>query len=106
VGNIYADESLHIAGLHPKRNADSLSETGAARLYAAIQQVLNEGIAANGASFDWVYPGGSFQDNFRVYGRVGEPCPTCGRPIERIQVGQRSTHFCPDCQPTYKRSER
>lgn len=98
VGNIYADESLHIAGLHPLRSADSLREDEAVRLYAAIQRVLAEGIAANGASFDWVYPDGNFQDNFRVYGMTGKACATCGRPIERILVGQRSTHFCPNCQ--------
>jgi formamidopyrimidine-DNA glycosylase len=99
VGNIYADESLHIAGLHPLRTADSLSEAEAAHLYAAVQRVLADGIAANGASFDWVYPDGTFQNNFQVYGMTGKSCLTCGRPIERILVGQRSTHFCPDCQP-------
>jgi formamidopyrimidine-DNA glycosylase len=99
VGNIYADESLHIAGLHPLRTANSLSEAEATHLYAAVQRVLADGIAANGASFDWVYPDGNFQDSFRVYGMTGKSCLTCGRPIERILVGQRSTHFCPDCQP-------
>jgi formamidopyrimidine-DNA glycosylase len=99
VGNIYADESLHLAHLHPKRLASTLSEAEAASLYAAIQHVLAAGIAANGASFDWVYPGGNFQNNFKVYGMTGKPCAACGRPIERILVGQRSTHFCPDCQP-------
>lgn len=99
VGNIYADESLHLAGLHPRRSADTLSEADAIRLYSAIQMVLAEGIAAKGASFDWVYPGGNFQDNFRVYGMTDKPCATCGRPIERILVGQRSTHFCLHCQP-------
>ncbi len=99
VGNIYADESLHLARLHPKRIASTLNDSEAASLYAAIQQVLAEGIAANGASFDWVYPGGNFQENFKVYGMTGKPCDICGRPIERILVGQRSTHFCPDCQP-------
>jgi formamidopyrimidine-DNA glycosylase len=76
-----------------------LSENEAASLYAAIQHVLMQGIAANGASFDWVYPGGNFQENFKVYGMTGKPCTQCGRPIERILVGQRSSHFCPDCQP-------
>jgi formamidopyrimidine-DNA glycosylase len=99
VGNIYADESLHLARLHPKRLAGTLSDAEAASLYEAIQHVLAAGIAANGASFDWVYPGGSFQNNFKVYGMTGKPCAACGRPIERILVGQRSTHFCPDCQP-------
>lgn len=99
VGNIYADEALHLARLHPRRTAASLSEDDVMRLYEAIRQVLLEGIAANGASFDWVYPGGNFQENFRVYGRAGQRCPTCGASIVRITVTQRSTHFCPVCQP-------
>ena len=98
VGNIYADESLFLAGLHPLRQASTLSDEDAGRLYAAIQRVLADGIAANGASFDWVYPGGDYQNHFRVYGRTGEPCVVCGRPITRIVVGQRSTHFCEHCQ--------
>jgi formamidopyrimidine-DNA glycosylase len=106
VGNIYADESLHIARLHPKRLASTLSATEAAMLYAAIQQVLRDGIAANGASFDWVYPGGNFQHNFKVYGMTGKPCASCGQPIQRILVGQRSTHFCPECQPLKTKRRR
>jgi formamidopyrimidine-DNA glycosylase len=98
VGNIYADEALHLARLHPKRLAGTLAAADARRLHAAVRQVLLGGIAANGASFDWVYPGGNYQDNFKVYGRAGEPCPECGRPIARILVGQRSTHFCERCQ--------
>jgi formamidopyrimidine-DNA glycosylase len=99
VGNIYADEALFRAGLHPKRLAQTLADEDAARLHDVIRQVLAEGIAANGASFDWVYPGGNFQDNFRVYGRTGEPCRNCGQAIVRIVVGQRSTHICLHCQP-------
>ena len=98
VGNIYADEALHLARLHPKRLAGTLTAADVRRLYAAVKQVLLDGIAANGASFDWVYPGGNYQDAFKVYGRAGEPCPECGRPIARILVGQRSTHFCEKCQ--------
>ncbi len=99
VGNIYADESLHRAKLHPRRTADLLTKADARRLYKAVQDVLHEGIAANGASFDWVYPDGNFQENFRVYGQTGKPCVKCGREIVRILVGQRSTHYCPNCQP-------
>lgn len=106
VGNIYADEALYLARLHPKRPANTLTGTEAAALYAAIQQVLREGIAANGASFDWVYPGGNFQHNFKVYGMTGSPCASCGQPIRRILVGQRSTHFCPDCQPLEAKRRR
>ncbi|GIV85306.1 MAG: formamidopyrimidine-DNA glycosylase [Candidatus Roseilinea sp.] len=98
VGNIYADEALHLSRLHPLRAAHSLSEDEAVRLYAAIRQVLLEGIAANGASFDWVYPGGKFQENFKVYGRTGQRCLTCDGPIRRLTVAQRSTYFCPVCQ--------
>jgi formamidopyrimidine-DNA glycosylase len=99
VGNIYADESLYLAKLHPKRTANTLAPNDAARLHTAIRRVLLASIAANGASFDWVYPGGNFQENFAVYGMAGKTCPSCGRPIERILVGQRSTHFCATCQP-------
>jgi formamidopyrimidine-DNA glycosylase len=99
VGNIYADESLHLAKLHPKMPASQLTEAQARRLYQAVQHVLAEGIRANGASFDWVYPDGNFQESFKVYGQTDKPCTTCGAPIQRILVGQRSTHFCLNCQP-------
>jgi formamidopyrimidine-DNA glycosylase len=98
VGNIYADESLFLARLHPTRLASALSAGEADRLHAAIRQVLLDGIAANGASFDWVYPGGNYQDHFKVYGRAGLPCVNCGRPVSRMVVGQRSAHFCAACQ--------
>lgn len=99
LGNIYADEALHLARLHPLTPSHRLSEEEAARLLAAIRNVLNEGIRRNGASIDWVYRGGSFQNHFRAYGRTGQPCPECGTPIARLIVGQRSTHLCPVCQP-------
>jgi len=75
-----------------------VSEEEAARLWMAVRQVLEEGIRRNGASIDWVYRGGDFQNHFRVYGRQGESCPVCGTKIQRIVVGQRGTHFCPNCQ--------
>jgi formamidopyrimidine-DNA glycosylase len=59
---------------------------------------LDVGIQRNGASIDWVYRGGDFQNYFRVYQKTGEPCLNCATPIERIVVGQRGTHFCPTCQ--------
>ena len=99
IGNIYADESLHQAHLHPKQLASQITKLQAHSLYQAVQNVLAEGIRHNGASFDWVYSGGSFQQTFKVYGQTDEPCTTCGTPIQRILVGQRSTHFCPKCQP-------
>ncbi|MEZ0395361.1 MAG: bifunctional DNA-formamidopyrimidine glycosylase/DNA-(apurinic or apyrimidinic site) lyase [Anaerolineales bacterium] len=99
LGNIYTDEALHLAGLHPLRISDTIRETEAVRLHAAIRRALTDGIEHNGASIDWVYRGGEFQNHFRVYGRGGQPCPVCQTPIERIVVGQRGTHFCPRCQP-------
>ncbi len=98
LGNIYTDEALHQAKLHPLRNAQSLSQAESAALHSAIQTVLLEGIERNGASIDWVYRGGDFQNHFHVYQRTGETCPRCGTRIERILVGQRGTHFCPTCQ--------
>jgi formamidopyrimidine-DNA glycosylase len=68
------------------------------RLWEAIREVLLEGIQRQGSSIDWVYRGGDFQNYFRVYQRTGEPCPVCGTPIERMVVGQRGTHYCPNCQ--------
>ena len=98
VGNIYADESLHMAKLHPRMRSDQVSAEQAEVLWQAVRAVLEEGIRRNGASIDWVYRGGEFQNHFRVYGRGGKPCPVCGTIIERITVGQRSTHFCHSCQ--------
>jgi len=98
IGNIYSDEALHIARLHPLTISDSVTVKQAEALHAAIRTVLNEGIRRNGASFDWVYRGGEFQNYFRVYGRTDEKCPVCRTKIKRILVGQRSTHFCPNCQ--------
>jgi formamidopyrimidine-DNA glycosylase len=88
LGNIYTDEALHMARLHPLRCSDSVSTEEAEILWMAIRQVLDEGIRHNGASIDWVYRGGDFQNHFRVYGRQGENCPVCGTKIERITVGQ------------------
>jgi formamidopyrimidine-DNA glycosylase len=68
------------------------------RLWRAIRQTLRDGLRHNGASIDWAYRGGGFQNHFRVYGRAGEPCPKCGALIRRIVVGQRGTHYCPQCQ--------
>jgi formamidopyrimidine-DNA glycosylase len=98
LGNIYTDESLHLAKLHPLASSDSVTAQQAEALQEAICTVLKEGIRRNGASFDWVYRGGEYQNHFRVYDRAGKPCPVCGTNIERILVGQRSTHFCPTCQ--------
>lgn len=98
LGNIYTDEALHLARLHPLLIADTLDQGQATRLLQSIRQVLAEGIRRQGASIDWVYRGGDFQNHFRVYQRTGDPCPNCSTPIQRIIVGQRGTHFCPTCQ--------
>jgi formamidopyrimidine-DNA glycosylase len=98
LGNIYVDESLHMAGLHPPTPPDRGRPEQQQRGGGGIRTVLSEGIRRNGASIDWVYRGGDFQNHFRVYQRTGEPCPVCGTPIERLVVGQRGTHFCPVCQ--------
>jgi formamidopyrimidine-DNA glycosylase len=102
VGNIYADEALWRARLHPLRSADSLDDREVGRLHRAIRQVLRDGIANRGSSFsDYVGADGEPGQNaerLAVYRRTEQPCYRCGRRIERIVVGQRSTHFCPRCQ--------
>ena len=103
VGNIYADEALWRARMHPLRAADSLDPAELRRLHRAVRQVLGDGIANRGASFsDYVgadgEPGAN-AERLAVYRRTDEPCYRCGTPIRRIVVGQRSTHFCPHCQP-------
>jgi len=102
VGNIYADEALWRARLHPLRAADTLSEAEVRGLHRAVRAVLRQGIANRGASFtDYVgadgQPGAN-AERLAVYRRTGEPCLRCGREVARIVVGQRSTHFCPRCQ--------
>ena len=103
LGNIYVDESLHRAGIHPLARSDRLSRPRAARLHAEIRATLAEAIEREGSSFDAFYrtpegnPGG-YQHQFRVYGREGEACRACGATIVRIVVGQRGTHLCRRCQ--------
>jgi formamidopyrimidine-DNA glycosylase len=105
IGNIYADEALHIAKLHPLQRAERLSDAEGERLYHAIRQALGEGIARMGASIGWYRQPdgrrGEAQHYLRAYRTRGDsrPCPVCGTPICTIRVGQRSTHFCPSCQP-------
>jgi formamidopyrimidine-DNA glycosylase len=98
LGNIYTDESLFRAGIHPLRKSDSLTTQEAASLHQAIQEVLRQGICRFGASLDWIYRGGEFQNDFSAYSRADQPCPVCGTAIMKISVGQRGTHFCPNCQ--------
>ena len=101
LGNIYADEALHLAKLHPLTLSNRLTPEQSERLWLSIRHVLQEGIQRNGASIDWVYRGGDYQHFFKVYQRTGNPCYNCGTPIERLVVGQRGTHFCPTCQPLH-----
>ena len=98
MGNIYTDEALHMAKLHPVAASDSVTEEQAQALHEAIRKVLKAGIRRNGASIDWAYRGGQFQNYFRVYDQEGKPCPVCGTEIQKIIIGQRGTHFCPQCQ--------
>jgi len=102
LGNIYADEALFRAGIHPLAIASRIRADRARRLHEAIQTVLSEAIAAGGSSIsDYVDAQGRkgfFQLSHRVYQRTGEPCVTCGAPIRRVLVAQRSSHFCPRCQ--------
>jgi formamidopyrimidine-DNA glycosylase len=102
IGNIYADEALWLARLHPLRAAYALTPDEVRRLHRSIQKVLRQGITNRGASFsDYVGANGEPGENaerLSVYRRTGAPCLRCGRPIDRIVVGQRSTHFCPHCQ--------
>ena len=98
VGNIYADESLHLAKLHPLGLSNAVTLKQAKALCEAVKSVLKEGIRRNGASIDWVYRGGDFQNYFRVYDREGKACFTCGTKIQKLTVAQRGTHICPKCQ--------
>jgi len=103
IGNIYADEALWRAQLHPLRTADTLTDGEVRRLHRSIRSVLRQGVLNRGASFsDYVgadgEPGAN-AERLKVYRRTGEPCLRCGRLISRIVVGQRGTHFCPGCQP-------
>ncbi|NPA26055.1 MAG: bifunctional DNA-formamidopyrimidine glycosylase/DNA-(apurinic or apyrimidinic site) lyase [Chloroflexi bacterium] len=99
VGNIYADEALHRAGIHPARPANTLRADEAAALLRALQAVLEAALAARGTSFDAAYPWGTYQNALRVYGRGGQVCYTCGTRIQRLRLAGRSAHVCPTCQP-------
>jgi formamidopyrimidine-DNA glycosylase len=105
LGNIYADEALHLAGIHPLRPGGELTEADLERLLAAIQVVLGEALENGGTSLDdlaYLLPDGRAGENLdrlRVYGRTGLPCPECGALVERVVIRGRSSRFCPVCQP-------
>lgn len=104
LGNIYADEALFLAGIHPLSPANAISEPAARRLCRAIKQVLRKAIRHRGSTLrDYVDAEGgkgAFQLLHNVYDRAGQPCRKCGRALERIVLGGRSTCFCPKCQPS------
>jgi formamidopyrimidine-DNA glycosylase len=102
IGNIYADEILFESRLHPLRRASELGPAELRELGRAMRGVLRRAVRQGGSTIrdfsDCEGVAGEFQLEFKAYGRTGEPCRRCGRPIERIRLGQRSTHFCPLCQ--------
>jgi len=104
LGHIYADEALFIAGLHPLRTANTLTDQEIERLYRSIRTVLTHAVAERGTTLDdaaYRRPdgrAGNHQNQLQVYGREGEPCSLCGTPIQRIVVGGRGTRLCPRCQ--------
>ncbi len=102
MGNIYVDEALFAAGIHPLASAAKISAARAAKLHQAIREILSGAIAAGGSSIsDYVDAEGRkgwFQINHHAYGREGEACVNCGSPIRKIVVAQRGTHFCAKCQ--------
>lgn len=98
LGNIYTDEALYRARLHPLRRASSLSRAELSRLHRAIREVLELGLSHNGTSIDWIYPEGRMQDYLLVYGRGGQPCAKCGRDLVSAVAAGRGSTFCAHCQ--------
>lgn len=103
LGNIYVDEALFLAGVHPMRTAGSLTAEELAKLHDTVNKVIADGIADGGTTFRDYRDGnggkGSHQEHLYVYGRDGEPCRNCGTLLEKTKVGGRGTRFCPKCQP-------
>ena len=108
LGNIYADEALHIAGIHPLTPGGEIDDLGLQGLLDAIQQVLESAIQRGGTTLDdlaYLLPNGEAGENLghlNVYGRFGEPCRACGAAVEKTIVRARSTHFCPVCQAAHE----
>ena len=102
IGNIYADEMLFDARIHPETRANSLTKPSIARLYQSMKKILSEAIEAKGSTLqdyrDADGNEGSFQESHKVYDREGEPCLACGTPVKMKRIGGRSSHFCPRCQ--------
>ncbi len=109
VGNIYADESLWRAKIHPETRIEKLTKTKVELLLTKAKEVMAEALDQGGTSFDDLYinvngESGYFDRSLAVYGQEGEPCPRCGAGIRRISFSNRSSHFCPKCQPTPRKS--
>jgi formamidopyrimidine-DNA glycosylase len=106
IGNIYVDESLFLAGIHPEREANTLSRHELQRLHAAIIKTLEDSVEVGGSSIKSYVNGqgeiGLFQHQLKIYGRGGEPCYECGSEIQKTVVGGRGTHYCPKCQALKK----
>ena len=103
IGNIYADEALWLAQVHPEQLTSSLSKPRFEKVFTAARQVMQDALLAGGTSFDALYvnvngQSGYFSRSLRAYGRTDQPCERCGTPIRRIQSAGRSTHYCPKCQ--------
>lgn len=98
MGNIYTDETLYRARLHPARISSTLSEAESKLLWKSMREVLKEGIQNHGSSIDWMYKGGDYQKYLSVYNSEGKLCRRCNTPIKRIKIAQRSTYYCPSCQ--------
>jgi formamidopyrimidine-DNA glycosylase len=109
VGNIYADETLHLAGIHPRREARAIPKEALLRLYLGIQTILKKAIRAGGTSVrSYVNSrgfAGAYQRQLKVYGREGEPCFRCGTAIIRERIGGRSSFYCPCCQVAGRKSK-
>lgn len=110
IGNIYADESCFLAGIHPARLANTLTTGEVSRLHRYVRDVLRYAIRYEGSSFQWYRKpdgsGGNLQEHFYVFNRAGASCRNCATPIVKIRHRGRGTHFCPDCQPLTNESQQ
>ena len=109
VGNIYADEALWRSKIHPETRTENMKASRIKELIESATSVMSEALEVGGTSFDALYinvngESGYFERSLAVYGQEGEGCPRCGRQIRRITFANRSSHFCPKCQPTPRAS--
>lgn len=109
LGNIYVDESLFLANIHPEQEADTLTPLEIEKLHQAIIQVLGDAVEAGGTTIrsykNALGDAGTFQVSLAVYGKTGEACPFCGEAISKMKVAQRGTHYCGNCQPYHQRKK-